>query len=202
MEEGKIYKGFTIKDNIEILLRLIKLEDYETYTHCLRTGRITKEILEEENIKISKEEKEEIIDGALIHDLGKCLIPCKLQNLPFRLNANEKEIIKIHPVIGEEFINGTRISELTKKIVLLHHTPYKELKEIGLTETEMMGIYIVSYADKIDALSSKRPYRHPISNEEIIKKLREIQSKEEKERFAKIIKKAESGIITNRWMNN
>ena len=125
---------------------------------------------------IDGEEKRDTVIGALIHDVGKLLIPKEILNKCGRLDDVEMEIMRSHASIGLEIVSrDTRFSELVRDVVGSHHErdngagyPKKTKGNISL------GAKVVSVADVFDALVSDRPYRSGMS----INKAIEILSKD------------------------
>ena len=113
-------------------------------------------------INLPEDEVQRITLGALLHDVGKIGIPENVLKKPGKLEDDEWEIMKQHPVIGAEKVLAPNeaLCDLIP-MVKYHHehidgTGYPEkLKgdEIPLSAR------IVAVADAFHALISDRPYR-------------------------------------------
>ncbi len=101
--------------------------------------------------------------GALMHDIGKTLLPSQILNKPGALTQEEFEVIKHHPEYGYSILNnGSRcIKKICATIALQHH-------ERGNGEGYPKGLYkdsihelsqIVGIADIYDAITADRVYR-------------------------------------------
>ncbi len=127
-------------------------------------------------INLPEEEVQKITLGGLLHDVGKIGIPENVLRKPGKLEADEWEIMKQHPVIGAEKVLAPNeaLSHLIP-IVKYHHehmdgSGYPEhLKgdEIPLSAR------IVAVADTYHALISDRPYRKGMSVEKACEILQE-----------------------------
>ncbi len=130
----------------------------DTYYHSLRVSHLVKGICD--NNKLPFDSKE-VFDGALLHDIGKLLIPKEILDKPSKLTTFEFEKIKEHPQIGYEMLNG-KVSNRMLNCILYHHErldgsgyPY------GLTiipeESQLLAV-----CDSYDAMVAKRPYNSPV----------------------------------------
>lgn len=154
----------------EMLLELedLKANDEYTYEHCISVAILASLVCSKMNI--SADNKEKIVMGALIHDIGKVIIPRDILNKPGRLTAEEYEIIKTHTEIGYKMIkNHPEISPITKVAVLCHH----EREDgsgypLGKGEELHIGAKIVAACDLYHALISDRCYRKGLPIEEAI----------------------------------
>lgn len=106
-----------------------------------------------------------IKEAAMLHDLGKVLIPSKIINKPARLNSKEREIMNIHSTLGYELLKTQHIKEEILDLVKYHHQNLKRSGYPVLEDTNLsdIGVQIVSIADKYSALREARVYRRKLS---------------------------------------
>ena len=96
----------------------------------------------------------------LLHDIGKLAIPQAILHKPTRLDPAEWELMKRHPRMGVDLLEGDHWSPLVKGVVLRHHerwdgSGYPDGRA-GERIHEMARIAAV--ADTYDAIISERPY--------------------------------------------
>jgi putative nucleotidyltransferase with HDIG domain len=109
--------------------------------------------------------------AALLHDTGKIAVPEHILNKPGKLTPAEFEKMKLHAPIGAEILSSIDFPYPVVPIVRHHHenwdgTGYPD----GLRGTEIpIGARILSVVDCFDALTSDRPYRRRMSDEEALK---------------------------------
>ena len=154
----------------ELILELedLKVNDQYTYEHCIAVALLTEVVCDKLNINL--EQKAQIVMGALIHDIGKIIIPKDILNKPSCLTNREYETIKDHAELGYMMIKEDRtLSAITKLIVLCHHEredgsgyPLGKGKELHI------GAKIVAACDVFHALISDRCYRQGLPIEEVI----------------------------------
>ncbi|MBL0387187.1 HD-GYP domain-containing protein [Tumebacillus sp. ITR2] len=164
--------------NQQVLLAFASsLEKRDPYTagHSERVAQYAVEIAGE--LGLTDDDLKVIHLGGLLHDIGKIGIPDHVLNKPDRLTAEEYDIMKQHPVIGEELLRRVyTTSELLDEdrrermleIVLSHHErPDGKGYPQGLVD-EQIPLYakITAVADAYDAMTSNRAYRNAMSQEQ------------------------------------
>ena len=154
----------------ELILELddLKTNDDYTYEHCLAVAILTNMVCNKMNMNIYQKEK--IVMGAMIHDIGKIIIPKDILNKPDRLTKEEYEIMKSHTVVGYKMIkDNTELSAITKLAVLCHHEREDESGyPLGKGEELHIGTKIVAACDLYHALISDRCYRQGLPINEVI----------------------------------
>jgi putative two-component system response regulator len=110
-----------------------------------------------------------ILYAAPMHDLGKIGIPDQILAKPGKLDPIERDIMKLHTVIGAKILQGSdaEIIKLGGTIALTHHEKWDGTGYPGgLKGKEIpMAGRITAVVDVFDALTSKRPYKEPFSDE-------------------------------------
>ncbi|MDD5065694.1 MAG: HD domain-containing protein [bacterium] len=99
--------------------------------------------------------------SGLLHDIGKIGIDDKILTKPARLTPEEYEVIKKHPIIGEEIIKPIReLNEILPGIRNHHERWDGKGYPDGLSGSNipLLG-RIITLADCYDAMTSDRPYR-------------------------------------------
>jgi len=112
-------------------------------------------------------ELETIRVGALLHDVGKLLIPSRILTKPGRPNAREWRELKIHPELGMEIAHRCGFDDEVCHIVLYHHERYDGSGyPDGLAKDQIdFKVRIVNVMDTLDALTSARDYRERLTFE-------------------------------------
>lgn len=164
-------------NTILVLTQVIEAKDPYTRGHCLRVGDYSIAIGKE--LGFSKEELDNLYLGALFHDIGKIGIPGIILNKPGKLTEDEFDIIKKHPVIGENILK--HISYFTPILPIIRHHHERENGK-GYPDQIKKGISdsiaIVALTDVYDSLVTNRPYRKEMSKEEALKILVEQKGKQ------------------------
>ena len=165
----------TSLDTIHRLSRAAEYKDEDTGTHIKRMSYYSAIIARK--MGLSDREVENILYAAPMHDVGKIGIPDHILLKPGKLDKDEWEVMKKHPTIGAEILRGSdaEFIKLAETIALTHHERWDGSGYPGGlkgSEIPLVG-RIVAIADVFDALTSKRPYREPLSVEESLKIIKE-----------------------------
>lgn len=113
--------------------------------------------------------------AALLHDMGKLAVPEYILNKPGKLTEAEFEKMKLHASVGADILSAIDFPYPVVPIVRHHHESWDGSGyPDGLQGTDIpIGARILSVVDCFDALTSDRPYRRRLSNEDAISILNE-----------------------------
>jgi ribonuclease P protein subunit RPR2 len=106
----------------------------------------------------------------LLHDVGKIGIPESILNKPDRLTDTERQVLNTHPILGERIVAPLGFPAVVGQVIRHHHerwdgTGYPD----GLAGDKIpAAARIFQIADSIDAMTSIRPYRLPITFPEAV----------------------------------
>ena len=117
--------------------------------------------------------------AALLHDIGKKLVPLRILAKPGRLDAEEWALIENHPVTGHRMLVDAGLP--TEARIVLHH--HERIDGSGYPtgrggEDIPIESRIIAVADSYDAMTSERPYRGAMSPEEAVAELRDVAGKQ------------------------
>lgn len=147
------------------------------YTHSIDVAMISLIIAAE--LKYSKKSLMELGIGALLHDVGKLLIPKRILQKTQPLNEVEKIILSQHCELGMDSITGCSLSEASTNIIIQHHERLDGSGYPNKLKTEHISEYakIVMIADSFDAITAGRPYRKAKGPEEALSILKNQDEK-------------------------
>lgn len=155
-----------------ILLASLKSTDEYTFTHVMNVGILTLALSETLGFRDSR--LEDIGVAAILHDIGKVFIAEEILQKKGLLLPDELATIKSHAIKGSRYLMNIRsIPKLTVLVALEHHIKYDGSGYPRVKRGWKPNIVsqIVSIADVFDALRTRRPYREPLSPEEVEKTL-------------------------------
>lgn len=147
------------------------------YTHSIDVALISSILAIELNY--SEEKLKSICLGALLHDIGKLMIPRRIIQKPGKLDDQEWSLMKQHCILGYALIKESNLPKECTDIILQHHEcldgsgyPY------GLHDNQIADTAkIVIIADILDAITSYRPYKSAQSLSVAIGELKKQDSK-------------------------
>lgn len=152
-------------DTIHRLSRAAEYKDEHTGEHIARMSRYCVAIGQQ--LDLSSTVLDSILYAAPMHDIGKIGIPDRILLKPQRLTPQEWLVMKRHTIIGAQILQGSDVGfvRLAEVIALTHHERWDgKGYPHGLAGKDIPLVGRISaVADVFDALTSRRPYKEPIS---------------------------------------
>ncbi len=99
--------------------------------------------------------------GLLLHDVGKIGVPQRILTKPGRLDAEEWELMRQHPLWGVELVKSHLVSYHAKAVIRSHHERWNGSGYPDGIERDRIPQFarIAAVADAYDAITSERPYQ-------------------------------------------
>ncbi len=150
----------------------IEAKDRYTQGHCMRVADIACAIAAESGIEGQPLFWFRI--GALLHDVGKLVVPSEVLNKPGKLTPEEWALMRSHPSAGVDMLAGIDFPWDVRPLIESHHERWDgKGYPHGLKETEIpLSARILAVADVYDALTSIRSYKAAFTHEEAIEIMR------------------------------
>ncbi len=144
---------------IMVIANTIDAKDAYTSGHSHRVAKCSEAIARE--LGWCEEDIQNLHSIALLHDIGKIGVPDAILNKPSRLRDEEFEIIKRHPVIGNDILKDIHIIKNVAEGALYHHERYDgKGYPFGISGEDIpFCARIIGIADAYDAMTSNRVYR-------------------------------------------
>jgi putative nucleotidyltransferase with HDIG domain len=150
-------------------LSFIRAWDDYTFEHSVQVAILS--ILIGKHLGMSEEALERLGTGAMLHDIGKALVPREILQKPGRLSDEEMEIMRQHPQLGWEFLHECfpHIMPTSSIVALQHHERLDGSGyPFGRRGPEIyLFSQIVAAADVYDALRAQRGYRSDFSPQQV-----------------------------------
>lgn len=104
---------------------------------------------------------QDMLRAGLLHDIGKVQIPPEILYKPGKLTPEEYEIMKMHPIYGEEIVRPIASLRYLCPTIRGHHERWdgKGYPDGLSGESIPLAARIISVADVFDALAAERPYK-------------------------------------------
>lgn len=163
--------------SMEMLQRLAgaaEKRDTDTGEHLVRMSRYSAMLARE--IGFAEADIQVITMAAPLHDIGKIGIPDDILLAPRRLTESELRIMRTHPEIGHDMLQGSSSDamKMSADIAHYHHERFDGTGyPVGLSGEDIpLAARIVAVADVWDALLSPRPYKRAWTQDAAIDLLR------------------------------
>lgn len=150
--------------------------DYYTYTHCVDVA--TYAIGFGSYLKLDKQELAILGKAAMLHDIGKKLIPYTIIGKKAKLTHEEFEMVKEHPQLSVKVLQECgETDERLIKLVLQHHEKCDGSGyPFGLVEDEIEYLaQIIAVCDVFNALTTRRTYKNRMPSFEAFKIMCEMK---------------------------
>jgi len=113
--------------------------------------------------------------GASLHDIGLVGVSEAILTIPGELTPKEWEVVRLHPIIGDEILGSLKFLSGARRIVRHHH---ERLDGSGYPDGLSSGditppLRIVALCDSYDAMTSPRPWRQALAKDEAIALLKQ-----------------------------
>jgi putative two-component system response regulator len=148
-----------------MLANVIEARDPTTRGHVERVQQLTLELARA--LDWSPEALVVLEFGALLHDIGKILVPRSVLNKPGRLDPAEWELLKRHPEDGAQMLAGVDHLRGAVPYLLSHHERWDGSgypRGLAGAAIPVEG-RLLAVVDAYDAMTSRRPYQAPVSRE-------------------------------------
>ena len=154
---------------VETLAMAIDAKDDVTHSHVRRVQAYAVALARA--LDVNDEATLKAIEAAaLLHDTGKLAVPEHILNKPGKLTAAEFEQMKLHVDVGADILSLVDFPYPVVPIVRCHHESWDGSGyPRGVSGAEIpIGARILSVVDCFDALTSDRPYRRRMTDDEAI----------------------------------
>ena len=167
LELHRAYRG-----TVMLLSDVVEFEDDYTAQHSRSVVELVNAVGDE--LAIAEQDRQELEFAAMLHDVGKIVIPNEILNKPAALTASEFEVMKTHTIEGQHMLDrvGGLLGRVGEIVRSCHErwdgTGYPD----GLRGDEVpLAARIVFACDAYHAITSDRSYRAARSKEEAIAEL-------------------------------
>jgi response regulator RpfG family c-di-GMP phosphodiesterase len=163
----------------ELILRLgdvVESRSNEAGNHVRRMAQVCHLLAQESGM--SEDETAVLMHAAPMHDIGKIATPDAVLLKPGRLTPEEWEVMKQHPTVGLQILDGSQ-RPILKAAAVIAHQHHEKWDGSGYPQglkADQIHPYarIVAVADVFDALTHERCYKEAWPVEQVRDYLREV----------------------------
>jgi HD-GYP domain-containing protein (c-di-GMP phosphodiesterase class II) len=145
-------------------LSVLKGHDEYSFTHSVHTSLLS--LVFGSYVGLTTHELRGLAMSAMLHDIGKSVIPLEILRKPGKLSDPEWELMRRHPIDGALLLlDCDDLPTCAPAVALEHHlradlSGYPRLRR--RREVSFLSL-LVSLTDVYDALTTQRPYRPPLT---------------------------------------
>lgn len=164
-----LWNGYTA--TLAALGDALGLRDPGTMGHSDRAVRIALAL--GRRLGLGREDLLHLEWGAHLHDIGKIGVPDAILSKPGPLTHEERQVMQAHPTLGYRMLSHLDFLGKSLDVVRCHHERYDGTgyPEGIAAENIPLLARIFSVADSYDAMTSIRPYRHPLTHQDAVAEL-------------------------------
>jgi diguanylate cyclase (GGDEF)-like protein len=156
----------------EALAAALEAKDHYTADHARSIADLA--VVVGTRLDLDQDALRDLRYGAIFHDIGKIAVPDAILNKTSKLTDEEFDLVKRHPIVGEQILASVPFLANVRRIVRHDHerwdgTGYPD----GLRGPEIpVGARIVLAVDAYHAMISDRPYRPGLPVDSALDELR------------------------------
>jgi hypothetical protein len=174
------------KESLELLTKILESKDPYTAGHSLRVAKYS--MYAGIKLKLSPWRLKRLYNAALLHDIGKLVVPSQILNKPGKLTDKEFRRMKKHEEATSQLLimidflrpvatftkvdNEKTIEKLPNNIAKLLGEINKKENEKNKKINESIEAEIIYVSDAYDAMTSSRSYRKALLQEVAFEELR------------------------------
>jgi HD-GYP domain-containing protein (c-di-GMP phosphodiesterase class II) len=167
LELNRAYRG-----TVMLLADVVEFDDSYTADHSRSVVDLVTAVANE--LGMDQHGRQELEFAALLHDIGKITIPKQILHKPARLSPDEFEVMKTHTIEGQFMLDrvGGLLGRVGEIVRSCHERWDGNGYPDGLAGAEIpFSARIVFPCDAYNAMTTNRPYRSAMSQEDALAEL-------------------------------
>jgi HD-GYP domain-containing protein (c-di-GMP phosphodiesterase class II) len=173
----------------DVLSGINTLRTFDSYQFIHAIDSTATAVMLGRRLHYAHDDLKRLASGCLLHDIGMVMVDRSIQEKSGRLNPDEQERVRRHPLVGYEMLRKLRPGEvLANHVAFQHHerqdgTGYprglhgnnrihRGTVDRSASGRIVLDAEIVAIADVYDALGSDRPYRPAYPPDQVVKMMR------------------------------
>ena len=172
----------TLKRETNVLRIVSPVKAYSEYTYVHATNVSVLTIFQAEALGMKGENLHDVGLAGLLHDVGKMFVSKQVLEKESKLDLEEWNAIKTHPVFGARYL--ATLSDVPKLALIAAYEHHMKFDGSGYPDTKRRGkrqhiiSQMVALADFFDALRTERPYRRALESSTVVQFMKEATGKD------------------------
>lgn len=158
-------------NSIMHIVKIVEAKDVYTAGHSMRVAEYSEKIARK--LRLNEYDIEMLKNIANLHDIGKIQVDLSILNKTQKLTNEDWIEIKKHPLVGYDIVKEITFLKDHASAVLYHHERLDGSGyPFGISGDKIpLFAKIISVADSYDAMTTDRPYRKALNNQQAIKEI-------------------------------
>jgi putative nucleotidyltransferase with HDIG domain len=173
VENARLYQDIVsiLDDTVKSFARTLDAKDKYASGHSERVTRYA--LIIARSMKLAPKDIDRLAQAGLLHDIGKIGVSERLLNKKEKLEIDEYEETKLHPVIGRDILSTIEEFQDIAEIVYHHHEWFNGKGYPDGISGDRIPLLsrIIAVADAYDAMTSSRSYRQQMGREKALEEL-------------------------------
>jgi putative nucleotidyltransferase with HDIG domain len=171
------------------LLETLKKTDPGTYQHCLRVGEGCRKLARDAGLNEYQQKLAEF--SGMLHDIGKIGVDKSIIYKPAKLDDNELEHMRNHPVYSAEILKPLTHHEFFEQVYPAVRSHHERVDGEGYPdklrgESVPLLARVVLIVDTLDAMANNRAYRKGLPIDVIYRELEKFSGSQFDPQLVKI----------------
>ncbi len=156
---------------VDVLSSALDIRDKMTHRHARRVARMSAFVARE--MKLADDQVLQIEYAAALHDIGKIGVADGILFKPEPLEVDEWQEMRRHSELGYKILNRVDFLADAAEIVYSHHERFDGSGyPRGIAGNDIaLGARVFSVVDAYDAMTSRRPYREAMRQEDALEEI-------------------------------
>ncbi len=180
IENSRLYDDLQASylNTVKSLVAALEAKDEYTKGHSERVASYARAIAFE--MKLSDKDAKLLYEVSLLHDVGKIGVSERVLNKKGKLTREELIHVQSHTITGEKILSTVGSIRDGLSAVRHHHEKLNgEGYPDGLSEVTIpLNARILAVADSYDAMTTKRPYREAMTENQAVQELKDYSGKQ------------------------
>jgi HD-GYP domain-containing protein (c-di-GMP phosphodiesterase class II) len=153
---------------LETFANVVDERDSSTFRHSARVSESVRALAE--SIGMRPNDVARLSWAGRLHDLGKIAVDSAVLRKPAALNDEEWRAMRRHPRLSARLLRRFRFAAGPAQAVEYHHERFDGAGYYGIGGDNPLTLaaHFIVVADSFDAMTSERPYRHRLSEEDAL----------------------------------